>query len=206
MGACLSYGGADYLYTEGYRLAADVLIGHIEQTGWDQDTLVYPIVFLYRQHLELALKSIRRQAQLLLDLPSSDGPGHKLDRLWRECRPLLEQLFDDEPVSLQAFEDRIAEFSELDPTSTAFRYPVGLDGRPSVTIRQLALGKLRDTMANLGGLIGGALTGLEVMLEQKQDAEAENRRMREEMEEENRSLQAEIAAEMAAEIYHDGDW
>ncbi|MGU3906767.1 hypothetical protein ACVZDL_23390 (plasmid) [Escherichia coli] len=47
--ACLNYmpdhGTA---YTEGYRRAADILINHIDESGRDQDFLVYPVLFLYR--------------------------------------------------------------------------------------------------------------------------------------------------------------
>ncbi|GJH64862.1 hypothetical protein [Escherichia coli] len=49
--ACLNYmpdhGTA---YTEGYRRAADILINHIDESGRDQDFLVYPVLFLYRHH------------------------------------------------------------------------------------------------------------------------------------------------------------
>ncbi|HID3427534.1 TPA: hypothetical protein ACXE0P_002231 [Klebsiella pneumoniae] len=50
--ACLNYmpdhGTA---YTEGYRRAADILIKHIDESGRDQDFLVYPVLFLYRHHM-----------------------------------------------------------------------------------------------------------------------------------------------------------
>ena len=47
-----STGQAWYDYTTGYKDAADLLVAHVEETGWRADKLRYPIVFLYRQHLE----------------------------------------------------------------------------------------------------------------------------------------------------------
>src|SRR5882724_8747168 len=55
-------------YSEGYRMAARQLTEGIEAKGErssDQDYLVYPIIFLYRHHLELVLK---RLTGMLVDL------------------------------------------------------------------------------------------------------------------------------------------
>ena len=56
--ACLNYMGSDdrYAYSEGYLRAARYLIEWILATASDQDILVYPIIFLYRHHIELVLK------------------------------------------------------------------------------------------------------------------------------------------------------
>lgn len=47
------------LYADGYREAADHLVERIvEGQSLTLDTIVYPIVFLYRQYLELRLKQL----------------------------------------------------------------------------------------------------------------------------------------------------
>ena len=48
-----------WLYADGYRLAADRLIADAEGlTRYQRNSVLYPILFLYRQHLELMLKYI----------------------------------------------------------------------------------------------------------------------------------------------------
>jgi hypothetical protein len=43
------WGSPATLYATGYRQAAELLVKHVLATGFDQDSLVYPILFLYRQ-------------------------------------------------------------------------------------------------------------------------------------------------------------
>jgi hypothetical protein len=52
------------LYSIGYKMAADVLI---ENSGRYPDFLIYPIVFLYRQYIELRLKQIIIQGNSIID-------------------------------------------------------------------------------------------------------------------------------------------
>ncbi|HMK50182.1 MAG TPA: hypothetical protein VK435_09020, partial [Thermodesulfovibrionales bacterium] len=57
--ACLNYMHDSWpAYIIGYKKAADILVRHIKQKRRSQDTLVYPIIFLYRQYLELAIKNL----------------------------------------------------------------------------------------------------------------------------------------------------
>src|SRR4030042_2814002 len=67
--ACLNFIHNGWsIYAIGYKDAADILVSHIEEKRRYQDTLVYPIVFLYRQYLELALKDIIRKGQRLQEI------------------------------------------------------------------------------------------------------------------------------------------
>lgn len=76
-------------YIDGYKMAADELAKKIHETGVNQDYLVYPIVFLYRQHLELILKSVIKSARQLLRTEEQGHPTHhKLKDLW----PLAKEL------------------------------------------------------------------------------------------------------------------
>ncbi|MCZ5484310.1 hypothetical protein O5584_24240 [Escherichia coli] len=72
-------------YTEGYRRAADILINHIDESGRDQDFLVYPVLFLYRHHLELLIKQIIGLALALAEDPDKHQykkDDHNLNNLW----------------------------------------------------------------------------------------------------------------------------
>ncbi len=52
--ACPNYAWNPWhAYSTGYRCAADILVAFIDSSGREQDTLVYPIVFLYRSILNL---------------------------------------------------------------------------------------------------------------------------------------------------------
>lgn len=54
-----AYSGGDWdTYAMGYKRAGDILVQYVADNDWDQDFLVYPITFLYRQYLELRLKEL----------------------------------------------------------------------------------------------------------------------------------------------------
>src|SRR5262249_50330134 len=68
-------------YAEGYKLAADLLVQHVVETRSNQDLLVFPIVFLYRQALEVALKHLILQGFQLLDIDEKLPTHHRLVHL-----------------------------------------------------------------------------------------------------------------------------
>jgi hypothetical protein len=53
--ACVNGIGDSVAYQDGYRRAALQLAEYVCDAGRGQDFLVYPIVYLYRHHIELAL-------------------------------------------------------------------------------------------------------------------------------------------------------
>src|SRR5438132_10675486 len=69
-------------YASGYKLAGDVLVQHVVDTRDHRDTLVFPIVFNYRQYLELRLKEIIIVGRILSDEASEFPPEHDLRVLW----------------------------------------------------------------------------------------------------------------------------
>lgn len=69
------------VYTEGYKAAADIVVDRIKRGQGHQDFLVYPVMFLYRQYLELIAKNLIRNAWALLDEDEIDDLGsHDLRR------------------------------------------------------------------------------------------------------------------------------
>ena len=57
--ACVNWvGSPEELYSEGYLMAARSLAQQVCTTHDDQDFLVYPVVYLYRHHIELLLKRL----------------------------------------------------------------------------------------------------------------------------------------------------
>jgi len=177
--ACLGYLGDEgwFLYADGYKRAADLLVEYVKDARVEQDLLVYPTVFLYRQYIELRLKELIRDGNRLLDSPEALPQHHRLDQLWEQCRRILEQVWPEEPAEdLDAVEECIHQFSQVDPTSTAFRYPTDRNGKRSLPgLRHINLRNLSEVMARIGTLLDGASTGISVALDYKHDMEAEYR-------------------------------
>ncbi len=175
--ACLNYLGDDWeLYVNGYKQAADVLVEHVIQIRSDQDTLVFPIVFLYRQYLELRLKQLIRDGCQLFDQPASFPKRHELGRLWAECRPILSKLESPVPASdLEAVDEAIAQFCAVDPISQAFRYPTDKEGQPSLpaNLRYINLRNLAEVMEKISSFFDAAAMMISVYLEQKREIERE---------------------------------
>ena len=84
--ACLNWSDdALELYVLGYKMAADSLVAQIIETGRYQDSLVFPVCFLYRQYIELRLKEVIRSGRRLLDEPGAFPQHHKIQHLWDLC-------------------------------------------------------------------------------------------------------------------------
>jgi hypothetical protein len=170
--ACLNYSRDGWtLYALGYKDAADLLVSHIEDGGRRQDTLVYPILFLYRQYLELALKELIRDARILEDIDEPFPKTHLIDELWRIAQALLQQLSSDEPIDyLEEIGRLIGEFSKVDPTSMAFRYPEDRDGNPSLLgISHINLRNVKEVIGKIAIILDGASTHIDVYLSYKAD-------------------------------------
>ena len=131
--ACIAHWDADWAYSRGFRRAANRLARHVCDTGTDQDVLIYPIIYLYRHHVELVLKAIIKSASGLLDreLTEKDLEAldrHNLSKLWQAARPLLDPVCDRAgnppfPASeLEGVDSYIRQIHGHDPDGQSFRY------------------------------------------------------------------------------------
>ena len=174
--ACVNWGHFNWdLYAMGYKSAADALVDDAMISGSKLDTHVFPIVFLYRQYLELRLKELVASGRSLVDRPQTKKLDHKLEPLWSELRGIIEEVWpDDGPEDLDAIQDYIAQFCSVDPTSTAFRYPSAKNGSPSLPgVRLINLRQLRLVMASVSQLLEGVSAAIDVYLGYKRDMEAD---------------------------------
>lgn len=169
--ACLNYMGVDInTYAVGYKLAGDLLVERVKQTRGHQDTLVYPIAFLYRQYIELRLKELIRVGSYLLDIPfSSKKLTHEIFLLWKECRNILEQVHPDEyKEDFDEIENYIEQYAQTDPQSTAFRYPTDKKGEPSLKgLKYINLRNLAEIMGKVAILLDGASEELDLLFQDK---------------------------------------
>ncbi len=132
MNACLNYGIDGWLvYELGYRKAAEVLTAFVQETASHQDGLIFPVIFLWRHHLELKLKSISRAASVLVGRDWQPANEHDLSQLFTSTHALLKDVFAefDHRVPASEMNDLRKAFAALktiDSQSMTFRYPEDL--------------------------------------------------------------------------------
>lgn len=108
----------NYGYIAGYKDSADALLELALKNGFIE-AQIFPIVFLYRQYLELLFKNI------LAKMPPTDaytGQPHDLEKIWKHISKVFkrEKIIANE--SLDFIEVVVQEFHEVDPKSSNFRY------------------------------------------------------------------------------------
>jgi hypothetical protein len=131
------------LAATGYKGAADLLVESLNAIERN-DALIFPIVFSYRQSLELRLKAL---ALALGPFSGEDiQPIHDLEKLWAPVKRNLEHSIQDiERTALEAADACIREFAAFDPRGTAFRYPEF----SKIPLHQIDLGNLQGAMNRL---------------------------------------------------------
>jgi hypothetical protein len=175
------YGDRWAVYAIGYKEAADIVVNRVKDGHDHQDFLVYPVMFLYRQYLELMIKSLIRNAWKLLDEDEGDDlSSHDIKAYWKICRALLERISPSDSVEELGHIGRlIDEFCQHDPGSFAFRYPVSKPDKKSKkrtpTLQQVRVINLRNVqgvITNVAGLLEGAEGLIDQALDMKADMEA----------------------------------
>lgn len=155
-------------YVEGYRRAGDILVEHIKSVKGERETLVYPIVFSYRQYFELRLKGLIISGQKALgkSLGEKLFKEHDLMELWRECRQIFEKVFEREseekPEFLNRMEARLREFNSLDSNSQIFRYPLDNKGNSKLpSIRCIGLSNLAEVVTRMAKFLDATVHAIE---------------------------------------------
>ena len=171
--ACLNYmpdhGTA---YTEGYRRAADILINHIDESGRDQDFLVYPVLFLYRHHLELLIKQIIGLALALAEDPDKHQykkDDHNLNNLWPLAQKLILEVDDSyRPSDFKIVKEVVKALHQADERATDFRYARRNDGIRSLEgINYVNTRRFGEKMGEASDLLDGVDNGLRYLLDCK---------------------------------------
>jgi hypothetical protein len=158
-------------YALSYKNAADALAKRIEQDDIQRHFLALSAMFLYRHYIELHLKSLLIDAGELLDAPQQVPRKHYLLELWHRVRALLLKIDPRDSDWLRRAGDVIEQFDALDPTSFAFRYPVGNDGESSLPEDvKVEIPSVASVIAELHILLEGASTQIDVFMGYKHEA------------------------------------
>lgn len=160
----------DGVLATGFKNSGDLVVRGVVEHRLSTERMFYPVAYLYRHYVELALKDLIRMA-LLLEL--TDGAkkalsGHDLERLWRKARSALEAFFDgDDRTSLEAAESIVLQFHALDKSGQEFRYPRGKDKQPYLVNApsHVSLEGLRDAVAGLAAFLDGCGTAFSVAID-----------------------------------------
>lgn len=127
--ACLDpYRDMTFAYIEGYKRAADRLV---EEAGSDIDWIVYPIVFLYRHHIEISLKGTIGTGNELLETKFKNlNRTHRLTVLWAEVKRIAKEIWNEEfpDKDFEFIDSIIQEFEKYDENSDSFRYSKDKEG------------------------------------------------------------------------------
>lgn len=169
--ACLNFFHNNWdLYAIGYKDAADILVQAVLKAPGQQDILVYPIVFLYRQYIELRLKEIIKKGSVLLVTFNEIPFDHNIDVLYKKCKEMLEEVCPKGSlIGLDVVNDFINQFIAIDPGSFAFRYPTDKKGKSSLTIKNINLNNLAEVMRGMANTLDGASAGISELLSFKKD-------------------------------------
>jgi len=140
----------------GFKMAADKLVDISVAEPGSADYLVYSIGYLYRMYIELRLKDIVETAK------QASRNGHNLEKLWRAAKPVMEaspQWFDHQ--ELEAVEEKIREFSQIDPSSDAWRYSTNMKGATTLKdIHAVDLRRLKQVVDSMSTALEGSYTAV----------------------------------------------
>lgn len=138
-------------YQTGYMDAADILVKHYDHRSPSTNSLVYPIVFLCRHHLELVLKELIRDSEGLRQEPFTHWDSHDLTQMWPPIRDVVKLVWPGVPKDrLKAVGTCIREMNAHDPRSYAWRYPVDKEGGANLgALFRFDLPNFREVMHRL---------------------------------------------------------
>lgn len=128
--ACIDKFNGINAYAEGYLEAAKLLARIVIYSQSKMDTLVYPIIYLYRHYLEIKLKDLIRHGANItgttIDEKLERELGeHNLMVLWNRFKPFFKEVsgyndsFEDVKKGIESY---INQIHAIDPKSFTFRY------------------------------------------------------------------------------------
>ena len=183
--ASLDPPSSEFSYSNGYRTAARLLTRHVLEAGADKNTLVFPILNLYRHHIELILKRLTVSGSFLVDKELSKIEmdrlvTHRLDHLWTNFRPILEAVCRcvgwKQPTQedIEGIHSYIQQMTKVDPDGQSSRYSASTKGDPSIPhLTGINIRAFAESMERLGDFLEGLDSGFSAMEGIKNEMRAE---------------------------------
>jgi hypothetical protein len=172
--ACFNFANNPFdLYATGYLQAGDILVEFVKAEGCHIDTLIYPIVFNYRQYLELRLKEIIMKGRELLEQEGRyPNHHHKIKDLWDTAKPIMRKIWEEagEPEEFGLIDNIMVEFSDLDPQSDAFRFPEDKNGKAHLSgMKRIGPSHFQSIIHKVSNFLDGVSSEIGVYLENMSD-------------------------------------
>lgn len=112
------------VYADGFFRAAEILVDNLRST-YEVNAVVFPIIFLYRQYLELSFKEIIAYGRFLDESQHGTPQSHDLKGLWNEAKACINKHIENvDKNEVKKIEGVVLKMHALDPTSEASRYPI----------------------------------------------------------------------------------
>jgi hypothetical protein len=142
-----------YRMIKGFHESGDLLVAETELNPRRALDLLYPVIFAYRQSLELRLKYLLMAYAPFAD-EEPDYRSHDLKKLWAKCRRIIVLLEGSarpsDKKAFKAVDALIAEYGAIDPGSDAFRFAHDTKGQPiKLAVSTVDLVNLRRVVAGL---------------------------------------------------------
>ena len=165
------------IYSAAYKMAADRLVNSLAKDRHEIDFLIFPILYLYRHYLELALKGIIRDGESLLEVQNKPPAGHGLDKLWVRAAQVLRDSSRIDGLGqpdLSIIDNCIRQFATVDPTGESFRYARRRDDSPvEHKVSRVNVRVLKEEMDNASQEIEMWWNGLSAYLDLKNEVAGE---------------------------------
>ncbi len=147
--ACLNFKtDMNWGYIEGFRRAADIVAKQIIEENKNPDYLIYPLGFLYHQHIELQLKWLFELAGSLSNDFKEAPHKHDLMELWTMLKPKLLFLEPEGADFLEKLEKALVQICSIDHRGEQFRFQfrksgkVSLEGMREISVQDFALQRI----------------------------------------------------------------
>jgi hypothetical protein len=125
--------------SSGYKEAFEILVKELinRQKNFivpTYDSLIFPLIFLFRHYCETSLKEFISKAMQLFDHSDPLNLDHPFDELWNKAKGLISEIDKkyniesrvlnfDITQSLSLLDSKLIELNKVDQTSQSFRYP-----------------------------------------------------------------------------------
>lgn len=165
-----------FYYSEGYRMAGESLFMELKECeSVCRIFLTYPMIFCYRQFIELRLKELIFSGKRLNDQPGAFPITHSISNLFRHyisyTLPNIDPTHDKNLIT--HVEVLMDELDSIDNNSMSFRYPLSKTFSPLITLPNMDIDNFKTVMDRLSNFFDRQLEIMQFSEEMKKEMIAE---------------------------------